>query len=692
MKFKRKIKTNVILSFVITLLVLSVIDLSFVPQTNSRYKTAETTKLQYTASLVQLYREGATYTYQLPKPTPDLNPELTADKDNKTFDIEFSFLRQNASAVSDVNDTNLDIYTITAPDNCTVNGKKEDIVSFNYPSKVDEEVSVTLHCDANAVPPENGQLELNVSVQEQVGSEKAFNYTDYSFIIKEDYYNDVMEIVKWENPLVVNMDEIREDKNELYKQFTEWVAYYAKKSEYETIVNKYLYNTEFESGKCTGLSNANTLINNSICWNKIPGLKMEYDEILNTYTYTIEENLLGFSRTKNASNKNHMYFYVSKYTDEEISTIFEYYLKDSMLFSSDDILSINEYLSRRGGISAAISGKSVLGMFYDSVDHHLLLGSNFMDYVESLKYKEDEISLNFETYRSMQIRFREQLAQKYSDLLSQNLQIETAENRLFKELKEKDSLIFERNSVDSTDMTSINNPGSYINYYAIWDGEDSEHKNYIIVKAYSEVEKYPDNEIYKKNNFNLSKLVVPAVDSNKIYPDGTTSFPQSDFMTVVFTNDSSNPDLLTIRLVINNRTTDQARSEIVDNLLVTLTKYFEENHGKINSYTLTENQNVANQWIAVIKVSKNYAYYKGTASEEVANESNASLVEDTNNNEDLSVLESVQERIDNATNAAASAAEEMKESDEVEDVPVSDEENKGLAMISSIMKFLLVKE
>lgn len=711
MKIKRTFKTNVILSFVTTLLILSIIDLSFVPQTNSKFKTAggpgeDGIALEYQVGLYPLYREGLTY-------KDDKIPKLTPDTEKLTFDIEFSFPRQALEVTSDVTEENQDNYTFNTPigQGCTVtkvNGENRNTVSFVTPTEENEVITVNLHC-TDSVKPVNGMINLSVGVRERVGNEADFAYTDYSFVITEEYYNTFMEIIKWENPLVQEHGVDYSNDTELYTNFTEWLDYYAKKTGYESIVNDYLYNASING--CPGLKDAASIKYGSSCWNKIPGLKMEYDDMWDIYTYTIEENLLGYARTYEDFNYQNMYFYVSEgYTEKEIDAIFEYYLKNATtivdgevnsVFSDEDISDIKEYLSNRGGISGVMRGKYILGISYARDDHRISLGKDFLSYVKSLKNYPDGITVKFDRRTIMTVDFLDQLAPTYGDKLSAGLSEsdDASKNRIYTEIGAENLF---KNATNISDT-----PISFIDYYAVWDGEDENHKNYVIVKAFSDIEKYSGDEMYQYNHYTISPLVVPPTDPNK-------TENVEDFMNVRFVNDPTDKDKLTITITVKDRNEEEARSEIFDNILVTLVKYFDENGAKVDveNYKFAERNGT---WAATFTVSKGYEAYATPVLGDEEQPEDGPLMDPSAPSAVLGT-QTVQDSINKVTGVVDSTAEGvygndndednnlMESENEVEEgeknseeeivVPptlLETDENSGFTMISSIMKFILKK-
>ncbi len=714
MKFKRNLKPNVILSFVTTLLILSIIDLSFVPQTNSKFKTAggpgkDGIALEYEVGLYPLYRDGETYKdAEIPKLIPNI--------ENLTFDIEFSFPRQVLEVTSDVTGTNQDTYTFNTPigQGCTVtkvNGENRNTISFSTPTEEDDLITVNLHC-TDSVKPVDGIINLSVGVRERVGNEVDFSYTDYSFIITEEYYNEFMEIIKWENPLVQEHGVDYSNDSELYANFKEWLDYYAAKSGYEDIVNNYLYNTEING--CSGLKDASSIKYGSSCWNKIPGLKMEYDDMWDIYTYTIEENLLGYARTNADYNYQNMYFYVSEgYTEAEIEAIFEYYLKNATtvvdgelktVFSDEDILDIKEYLANRGGITGVMAGKNILGISYSRANHRISLGKDFLSYAKSLKNYPDGITVGFDRRSLMAANFVDQLEPTYGSILSPNLSANSSDNRIYTEIGAENLFKNATNYYDT--------PISFIDYYAVWDGEDADHKNYIIVKAFSDIEKYSGNEMYQYNHYRISPLAVPPTDPN-------ITDNESDFMNVRFVNDVTDKDKLTVTITVKNRTEEEARSEIFDNILVALVKYFDENGAKIDvdNYRFAERNGT---WAATFTVSKGYVAYATPVNGDEEQPEDGPL-EDPSTPSAVLGTQTVQDSINKVTGVVDSTAEGVygnennkdttldsndssEDEKEIEDgetkgeeeitIPpalLDSDENSGFTMISSIMKFILKK-
>lgn len=688
MKFKRKIKTNVILSFVITLLVLSVIDFSFVPQTNSKFKTSGGIdkygiKLEYAVGLYPLYREGLTY-------TDSEIPNFVANQQNQNFSFEFTIPRQPSEITSDVTEDNVDSYIFTPSSGCSIskingNDVSNDFkVSYDHPTAADENITVGVQCDETVKPPEGGRVNFSVKVSEKIGSEDSFDYTEYKFVINEEFYNDKMGIVKWENPLTrkYGYGQNLNQPQQLYDEFTNWIDGYFRYSLHleensaeEIAVKQYLHMYG------TDVAYQNYVITTGSSWGTpIKGLDISAipggtaSRRYYTYTYEIKDNLVGYALTAKDPNKKFNMYFTTK-NSEEIELAFKYYLENSG-YTESERNAIEEYIQARGGISKVIlNNKVILGVRFDGVNR-VSLEARLLEYAESLKnYKGDP--LEHLGNSTMLINFHSLV--NGIDILSDTLKDRTNPNALYR-------LIGANNIVKNN--TTDGNAKSFIDYYFSYDVDNN---YYIVTQIYSDISKNVDN---KMNFYNFSVLSLPlSVDIFDTH------------------NDENDPDKLTIQLIAPFTYEDESGNLIsvdentakknIESVAITLRNNFPD-IGQLDSatgeviniwttstkYSVPTFERTDDGWLATFVVSKGYndGWISSKPSEDSGTQSESNSEGEMNTIMDS---QAVQETIDKVTSAAASAAEGMKESNEVEDVPVSNEENKGLAMISSIMKFML---
>lgn len=685
MRFKRKIKANVILSFVTTLLILSVIDLSFIPQTNSKFKTAggpgeDGIALEYQVGLYPLYKEGKTYT------DSQINV-VSKDTTNLTFDIEFTFPRQDQNVVADVDGVNIfDVYSVTSSavvgnQACTVtsvNGTNGQSVSLGTHSGTEELVTVRLHCGSNVKPTASSPVSFEINVYENIDkniggtvtSERRFKYTNYKFVINEVYYNDLLEIVTWKNPLVqqtkdATQDTYYENDAELYANFTAWMNYYIEHNQYGSYIRKYIYNTN-------NLNSA-VAIKNTTIMNNVKGLKMSYSSKNKSYTFTIEENLVGYALTAD-SNYRYLYFYGT--SESELENVFDYYL--SKIYDSENAKTIKEYIDNRGGIKAIFDGKRILGITYDSNYRRMYLTDDLLLYATSLKSPNSRM-IKFDDSIWMQIEFERAIST--ITIISDSLKGSDSDNGDL------------QNEIGVSNVTKNNKslaPKSFIDYYVIWD-EDNNY--YILVKIWS------DYELDSTHDYNLYDFEILKVPDN---------------MEVIMEN--VDEDTLNIDVLMSEGTSEEeAREDIFDNILIDLQQYFGDS---LSEDYVFENRD--GQWVATFTVSKGYASLippvtaNDNPDEDVPSNDNT-IIDDSNDDEDQTLGEeetntaavlntqNAQTSINKVTDVVDATVNSGNEEDKSSDIEVVEEndiliseakeaeESSAMAMISSIMRFVLKK-
>lgn len=709
MKIKRKLKTSVILSFVTTLLILSIIDFSFVLPTNSKFKKAGgkgtdgVVALEYKVGFYQLYRTGNIY-------VDDKIPNLKADQATKTFTLKFEFPRQLLNVTSDVSPENLDVYsfnvslgqgqgcTITNISSANALSSTTNSITFDHKNETDEKIAVELKCN-DTVKPENGVIEFSIGVREKVGNEIDFAYTDYDFKITEEYYDDIMGIVKWSNPLTVKYGNGQECTStlEVAQKFKEWMEYYLKDSPHADTVKNYLHMGEGDD------SYQNYIISGATNWDKeILGLKKEAvvtggsKNRVTTYTYKIEENLIGYARTAEEPNKKiNMYFTAT--TAEEVEKAFDYYLTEAK-FTTEEIAEIKEYIDVRGGIAKIVlDGKVILGLRYVKSDNRLVLDTRLLEYAKSMGKYGDVAFIEHKTDAGMLSSFWTIV--DGLDIVSDKLKDRTTGN---------DSALYRQigvaNIIKNNTDDYLNNAKSFVDYYFSWD----EVNNYFIVtKIFSDVTLNNDN---KNNMYQFTKLELPSE------------------MDISFENDPTNPDKLTIELYIYNSyvndsgttvtvSESQARMD-AENVAITLRKYFSD-IGTLNSttgevegiWTTSTTYEVptfvanSDGWVATFVVSKDYQSLI-TASNDTptidgpsADESNASNQANAEQSEASVIAQESLESVKSTTSVVAapniiddSVQKEANNGTTDENLNDSlesnDEEKNSLSLISSIMRFV----
>lgn len=741
MKLKRKIKNNVILSFVTTLLILSVIDLSFVPQTNSKFKTAGGNDelgiaLEYNVGLHKLYRKGETYTYTDPNNIPTTNPKITANQENQSFTIEFSFPRQREEITKDVNGEKLDNYTVSLPleqlgcsitevnsdsTSAIIDDKNKNKISFNKPSVETETVKVKLQC-GNTVVPVNGKIELSTSVREQIGTEKSFAYTDYSFVMSEDYYNEIMGIDTWTNPLMVHarppltlQTKFLEFTDGYYNKFIK--PYYVKngytEEDAQQIFNNYMHlNSNY----------MDYIITTGSKYKQINGLDIYNGDITigtktaNGYIYTIKDSLLGYILTANDSNPNNMYFsnkLPANATEEqkeevknELETAFEIYLRE-IYTDEADFNAVWNYVAERGGIySVVIEKKKILGIGnYFSSSYQLKISDNLLAYATSLKYGDTTShdfgknwSENHNFYFEAMTNIKDSIVSPYLKPIV-NSEGVTSNGKL-------DNLIY--NSIYMNNEEEYSTPMSFIDYYITYDegGKNfGDYENpYVITKAWSNVGVDANDT---KNHYKFWKMEIPKeVTIEFINYNDPIKFPYLD------------ADTLDIKITHSEVNAMDEIMQLVD----TLNKELGLN---ITSDDIFPDEDVTDKTVVTISISKGCGVTSGSCNVIIpGTESTSTTNENTNTvqnspkvdtpTEDINGTESVQNSIIKVTEAVDVAAtknvseEETKESteeeiveenneveeeksEEKEDSEETSEENTRLPMISSIMKFMFRK-
>jgi len=543
MKKKRRLKTNVAISFIYTLVILCMISFSFILPTNSKFITAgpggkEGTALKYQVGLYPLYVNTPS--------VKDADIGITVDEnDSNIFTFSFEFKRHYEVAY-DVSDTNKDNYSFIVTPGCTIeaiNGSKENTntISFDTRGEENSTVKVDLKCNYDTLKGNNTETETTVSVgiKEKFGIEgnyeQEFLYTEPAFIISDEYYSEIANITHWGPTLEIPKGTSATEREQTYQQWVE--EYVAPKSGYEALVKKYLINrTDWQQ----------YILNGTDEWNDNSyGIIRKYK--LGAYTYTIADNLVGYVRTENASqiNANHMYFTTKNPT--EIEEAFEHYLiayQKKKNYTDKDIADIMEYINARGGIANAILEKKfITGL--NCRNGFLNLDDRLLQYARNLK-NPLATQIDLDSKPIMNTYFT-QFTKSLDTTISPSMDFYTELSAQLGSTASK--LVYKNNTQDYTV------PSSFIDYYIVWDAE-LEH--YIILKIYSDISKDATHR------YNIYEFRTLAWAMREGYEQPS----------IQFTNSSKNPDNLNIFIEFTAPSQAEAEKMVYDDILIPLRGYF----------------------------------------------------------------------------------------------------------------------
>lgn len=699
MKKKRKLKTRVILSFIYTLLILCMIDFSFILPTNSKFITAgeggkEGTALVYQVGLYPLYVN-----------TPAVRDEaigITIDENDKDiFNFTFEFKRHYDIAY-DLSETNHDNYSFGVTPGCTIikiNDSTDNLSSINFNERgdVDSKVKVELQCNYNTIKGNSTKNEVTISVgiKEKFGIEdnyeREFLYTEPSFIITDDYYKELSGKIVWRNTLEIPKGTSATDRVNTYRQWVE--EYVAPRSGYELLVKKYLLKVGFENYITYSADPDSDWYDDSY------GIIRKYKQ--QAYTYTISDNLVGYVRTDsvNKINSNHMYFTTKN--EQEIATAFNIYLVEYQKqhnYTDADMQEIKEYISVRGGIANVVLGKKhITGLTIFPSDNLLVLDERLLEYAKNLKDKYSDI-IRFDYKTIMNTDFTG-ITSRFEEIISPGFNFY---NALRDQFGDSTSRLVYKNNVQDYSI-----PASFIDYYIVWDDG---LKHYVILKIWSDVTK---DATHQYNTYEFRTLAIETREG----------FEQPS---IVFSNSSSNPDRLSISIELKANNQEEAEEIIFDDILIPLREYFgqEISNDSVN-FEWDETDKYAS---ATFSISKGYddllpsggvgsaqrSKVKTETAINVVEETISSMNSENNTSEDEpseiineeqhvdeNVIADVKDETTNTEEVPKVVENEVEEDnqessdevnvDEVESVEESIKEETIFPMVSSIMSYFLKK-
>lgn len=385
-------------------LFLGFVSMSVYPTSYSIFIDENNTALVYGTKLYQLY-QGLL----------DLNFDTTSTY--KTLRMDFNLPR---NVIAKENET--DLYTIELSKNCEVVTHGLTILESStnanrYQMRFGaNEASKKIQFACNVPVNTSGvqPVDVIVKVNEQIGNEQSFLYKEGSYHM-DNYYNlrSLPEIEYTLKEFVMPLD-----AKGKYSSFEKWIADYL-----DTVLTKSSDKKMVKDYVKTVYNSDATLINKSL---SLMGIVMTPNEEKGIYTYRIEDNLVGYAKTKKAVSPRYMYF--TTQDKKELDKAFQYYL-GVYLKNENDFQAVLNYLnhfSQGQGISYLLlpnedgSYNSISGFdpYYD--DNELVLDEALLEYAYS--YQLNKIQLSYLDYEEdRQVSFKVSFRNVYGSIISQEM-------------------------------------------------------------------------------------------------------------------------------------------------------------------------------------------------------------------------------------------------------------------------------
>ncbi len=483
---KKQIKT-----MVITICILFLISISIYPSTNSRY-IKEGDALEYSADLYSLY---AGYFEN----SIDIVPSLSTPTE-----AYFRFIFGHNKATSEVEK---DSYQIVIPSGCKLDhtttspySRFDGVDKFNYIPSVDYVndyyTILGMTCNVEQIKNENEDLIVNVPIIEQVTINGVvgvpFKFIDLNLKKSYQEYIDTVNPV----PSVIEIDKFDKDGKEIdiYEEFMKWIKNYAKLSIYNTDILKYTELVTKENVTETPFP--------------LKGISSSFEN--DTYTFSIEENFIGYVRTHSHHSSvlgTYMYFTYQDKESDLINDTFNHYLTAYVYEGEEDpnYIKIKEYISNmtdKVGFKAILNGEVVPGFKYFEEEGKVLMYSRVLDFA-GININDYTTKIEYETALLMNQKYQESLEvfNKIHDILS-----EEGVTYLKTYTKLRNSVLTNN---DTKGYTGYNDPKiSFTDYHLYYDKVKGQ---YIFFRVSSDVQENAET------NYNLITFdTYTASESHKI--------------------------------------------------------------------------------------------------------------------------------------------------------------------------------
>ncbi len=335
----------------------------------------------------------------------------------KTLLLHFDIERNNIAL-----DNEQDLYVIEIPKSCKVVTKGLTILegtdttnryqtSFSGSNNTK---NIQISCNVAVDPSGVKALNIPISVYEKIEKEAQFLYKSASYSIDNYYKIRPLPEIEMSTKTFV----MPKDATKKFYHFKEWIKNYMNDvyPGEETLVTTVLEYVQ------TVYKNDSDLLNKNL---DLKGISLVYDEVSETYTYKIEDNLVGFARTYYEKNPRYMYFSSSNST--EINDAFDYYLSQNYP-NLDDQKLIKDYINSFTDQGASYlvlpnsdgSYNQIKGIdYFYTENRQLVFDQSILDYAYS--YTKKVIRVTYDSSNVVMLNgFGENLTVLYGDVVSES--------------------------------------------------------------------------------------------------------------------------------------------------------------------------------------------------------------------------------------------------------------------------------
>lgn len=464
-----------------------------------------------------------------------------------------------------------DSYTLTIPKGCSVSGLSNPNDHGNlrtYSLTLTATKSFSANCEIAKIL-ENDSFEVPIVVEEKIGNEDTFRYTDggYPKTSLSEYYKFRPVVTPNGSTFTFHKNSSRQ---EVSAKFSSWLSDYLSRvagnqaSSYSKVLSDYIktvYN-DYQGNNPATLFDAQLILK---------GLQSKYDDNTGIYTYTVEDNLLGYARTNAESNKNWIYFSTTNPT--EMEEAFLDHLKNNYneteydlikryvdSFTTSSVRGLQYILSFANNSNNGVSGFNVSKY---SSDHLLVLMDNIVTIAEIKLTGSIRIEAN-RAWNKMYNDFVPALKTAYEDIMSESVY------QKFYQMKYLDILVSISNNSDQAAWDSLQSGqtiihGAFQDLFLIYDDEKKHYlfldvsstdgtENLVSMQAIMVDDKMKMQLTDKKGSL---KIEIAGYTEDQILSSLSADYhnkvniTEDGLLTILITNESTKDEILDIIEQIN---------------------------------------------------------------------------------------------------------------------------------------------
>lgn len=505
-RVKEHSKTIQIMSF--TLIVLGIINFSAYPTSYTKFMIRENEILKYNSNIISLETENNA-------------PMNLISIDANEAILEFSLSKNTA----DLGVVEKDVYNLILPDECST-AKNEITFSDTNPFNVRITCNLT---EGNLIKSETSEdaiskqyLDISVQINESINDEIPFRYKEYNY--HEEYHiTNTSNEVKNTNSKISNSD--------LQTMIINSLITKDKYKKYNKEISSYIKTAEITD------SSFNLL-----------GIKLNYQEDTNQYTYQEDENFLGYARTyyENNENNNSGVMVFTTMDTTQIEDIFTYYLNKYYSFTSNEISLIKNYIKSKNDIGTIILNQETIdGITYPS-EEFIKIEPNIMDCIYT-SVTDNEFFIYHDNYEHMLSVFMasldifsnitQNLKEKITireDILASITQTNTLspQKAYFLIKDETNCLLIEiststiHNKIKIIPIEIQNETDDFINFNLVYSNNDNLTDDELILLMNTIMEEFNENiikESFTKTEENKNTHISFKIKKEKETENSTTS-------------------------------------------------------------------------------------------------------------------------------------------------------------------------